>query len=106
MASRLSGALRISEIELASYAPAYPAGHSRRTLLPDLVRSMRPMILELGLSDERELGEVDRAVREHLAEPRTVTMPHLLIAAWAARPPDAEECRTPGLELNSRGLGG
>jgi hypothetical protein len=43
------------------------------------------MILELGLSDEQELGEVDRAVRAHLAEPRTVTMPHLLIAAWARK---------------------
>jgi ubiquinone/menaquinone biosynthesis C-methylase UbiE len=75
----------LSEIKLVSYAPAYPAGHSRCTLLPDLVRSMRPMILQLGLSDEQELGEVDRAVRAHLAEPGTVTMPHLLIAAWARK---------------------
>jgi hypothetical protein len=66
---------------MASWAPAYPAGHSRRTLLPDLVRSLRPMILELGLSGERELAEVDRAVRERLADPRTVVMPHLLMAA-------------------------
>ncbi len=68
------------------YAPLYPAGHSRRTILPDLVRSLRPMILELGLSDERELGEVDRAVREHLADPRTVVMSHLLVVAWARKP--------------------
>ena len=44
-----------------AYAPIYPAGHSRRTILPDLVRSLRPMILELGLSDEPELAELDRA---------------------------------------------
>ena len=67
-------------------APTYPAGHSRRTILPDLVRSLRPMILELGLSDERELGELDRAVREHLADPRTVVMSHLLVVAWARKP--------------------
>jgi len=75
----------LSDVEMASWAPAYPAGHSRRTLLPDLVRSLRPMILELGLSGERELAEVDRAVREHLADPRTVVMPHLLMAAWARK---------------------
>jgi SAM-dependent methyltransferase len=76
----------LEEIEVVSYAPLYPAGHSRRTILPDLVRSLRPMILELGLSDERELGEVDRAVREHLADPRTVVMSHLLVVAWARKP--------------------
>jgi ubiquinone/menaquinone biosynthesis C-methylase UbiE len=77
----------LTEIEVAVHAPAYPAGHSRRTVLPDLVRSLRPMILELGLSDERELAEVDRKVREHLADPRTLMMPHLLIVAWGRKPP-------------------
>ena len=43
------------------------------------------MIVQLGLSDEQELGEVDRARRAHLAEPGTVTIPHLLIAAWARK---------------------
>ena len=50
------------------------------------MRSLRPMILELGLSDERELTELDRAVREHLADPRTVMMSHLLIVAWGRKP--------------------
>jgi hypothetical protein len=45
------------------------------------------MILELGLSDERELAELDRAVREHLADPRTLIAPHLLIVAWGRKPP-------------------
>jgi ubiquinone/menaquinone biosynthesis C-methylase UbiE len=76
----------LTEVELASYAPAYPAGHSRRTLLPDLVRSLGPVILELGLSDERELGRVDQAVREHLADPRTVVIPHLLVVASGRKP--------------------
>ncbi len=77
----------LADIEVAVHAPAYPAGHSRRTVIPDLVRSLRPMILELGLSDERELAELDRAVREHLADPRTLMMPHLLIVAWGRKPP-------------------
>ena len=77
----------LHEIDVAVHAPAYPAGHSRRTLLPDLVRSLRPTILEAGLSDDQELAELDRAVREHLADPRTLMMPHLLIVSWGRKPP-------------------
>ena len=67
-------------------APAYPVGHSRRTLLPDLARSLHPVIRDLELCDERELSELDHAVRAHLADPRTLMMPHLLIAAWRREP--------------------
>jgi ubiquinone/menaquinone biosynthesis C-methylase UbiE len=77
----------LEDIDVMVHAPAYPAGHSRRTLLPDLVRSLRPVILDLKLCDERELAELDRAVREHLADPRTLMMPHLLVVAWGRKPP-------------------
>jgi hypothetical protein len=63
------------------HAGCYPAGHSRRTLIPDLVRSLRPAILELGLCDERDLDGLDQEVRAHLADPRTLMMPHLLVSA-------------------------
>jgi trans-aconitate methyltransferase len=76
----------LEAIEVVVHAPVYPAGHSRRTLLPDLVRSLRPMILDLGVSDDQELTELDHAVRAHLADPRTLMMPHLLVAAWARKP--------------------
>ena len=79
----------LADIEVAVHAPAYPAGHSRRTIIPDLVRSLRPVILNLGLCDERELAELDRAVRAHLADPRTLMMPHLLVVAWGRKPPPA-----------------
>ena len=68
------------------YASSYPAGHSRRTVIPDLVRSLHPVILGLGLAGERELAEVDAAVRAHLADPRTLIMPHLLVTAWGRKP--------------------
>jgi len=45
------------------------------------------MILELGLSDEHELTELDDAVRAHLADPRTLMMPHLLVVARGRKPP-------------------
>jgi SAM-dependent methyltransferase len=76
----------LEDVEIEVHAPAYPAGHTRRTLVPDLVRSMRPTILDLGLSDGRELAELDDAIRAHLADPRTLMMPHLLIAAWGRKP--------------------
>jgi hypothetical protein len=44
------------------------------------------MILKLGLADERELDEVDDEVRQHLADPRTLVIPHLMMAVWARKP--------------------
>ena len=79
----------LEEIGVVVHAGTYPAGHSRRTLLPDLVRSLRPVIFELGLADERELARIDLAVRQHLADPRTLVIPHLLMAAWGRKPADA-----------------
>jgi SAM-dependent methyltransferase len=86
---KLTGLYReagLEDIEVVAYAPLYPAGHSRRTLLPDLVRTLRPLIFEFGLSDEQELAELDREVREHLADPATLTMAHLLMVAWGRKP--------------------
>lgn len=67
-------------------ADVYPAGNSRRTLRPDLVRSLRPKILAKGIATERELHEVDRAVRDHLADPYTLMLPHLLFLVWGRKP--------------------
>jgi hypothetical protein len=50
------------------------------------MRSLRPMILELGLSDEPELADLDQAVRAHLADPRTLVLSHLLVVAWGRKP--------------------
>ena len=68
------------------YATNYPPGHSRRTVIPDLVRSLHPVIVGLGLASERELADVDEAVRAHLADPRTLIMPHALVTAWGRKP--------------------
>jgi SAM-dependent methyltransferase len=76
----------LTDVGATVYAGSYPAGHSRRTVIPDLVRSLHPMILGLGLAGERELADVDAAVRAHLADPRTLVMPHLLVTAWGRKP--------------------
>lgn len=76
----------LADIGVAAKADIYPVGNSRRTIRADLVRSMRAKILERGIADERELAEADRAVREHLDDPDTLVMPHLLFLAWGRKP--------------------
>jgi SAM-dependent methyltransferase len=76
----------LTDVGATVYASSYPAGHSRRTVIPDLVRSLHPVILGLGLAGERELADVDAAVRAHLADPCTLMMPHLLVTAWGRKP--------------------
>jgi SAM-dependent methyltransferase len=76
----------LTDVGAAVYASTYPPGHSRRTVIADLVRSLHPVILGLGLAGERELAGVDAAVRAHLADPRTLIMPHLLVTAWGRKP--------------------
>jgi SAM-dependent methyltransferase len=76
----------LTDVGAAVYASTYPPGHSRRTVIADLVRSLHPVILGLGLAGERELADVDAAVRAHLADPRTLIMPHLLVTAWGRKP--------------------
>jgi SAM-dependent methyltransferase len=80
---RLAG---LTDIGVEAKADIYPAGHSRRTIRADLVRSMRPKILAGGIAGHSELDEVDRAVREHLSDPNTLMLPHLLFLAWGRKP--------------------
>ena len=53
----------------AGHAELYPPGHTRRTIRLDLVRSMRPKIVALGIASQQELDDSDRAAREHLDDP-------------------------------------
>jgi SAM-dependent methyltransferase len=64
----------------------YPPGHSRRTIGIDLVRSLRPQVVEMGLASEAELEELDAAARAHLVDPDTVAMSGLLFLAWGRKP--------------------
>lgn len=76
----------LTDIGVEAKADIYAPGHSRRTIRLDLVQSMRPKILERGLADDEELDELDRAARDHLADPHTLAMPHLLFLAWGRKP--------------------
>ena len=76
----------LQDIGVEARAGIYRAGDTRRTVRLDLVRSMRPAILKLGLAGQRELDELDRVVREHLDDPGTLVMPHLSFLAWGRKP--------------------
>jgi SAM-dependent methyltransferase len=76
----------LTDIGVEARADIHPHGHSRRTLHADLVRSMRPKILDRGIASEQELDEVDQAVREHLDDPDTLVLPSLLFLAWGRKP--------------------
>ncbi len=64
----------------------YPPGNSRRANRLDLVRTMRPQIVEMGLASETELDELDAAARAHLGDTRTVAVSGLLFLTWARKP--------------------
>jgi SAM-dependent methyltransferase len=67
-------------------AVLYPPGHTRRTIRADLIRSMRPRIVELGLADTEELDRLDVAARAHLDDPQVIVLPHLNFLAWGRKP--------------------
>jgi ubiquinone/menaquinone biosynthesis C-methylase UbiE len=86
---RLAGLYRqagLQEVTVEVRAGVYPAGHSRRTIRADLVRSMHPQIIEMGLADQQELDELDTAARKHFEDPDVLVMPSLNFLAWGRKP--------------------
>lgn len=80
---RLAG---LQDVEADARVRVYPPGHSRRTHLLDLVRSMRQQVLTLGLAGEAEFDELDAAARAHLRDPHTVVVCHPYFLVWGRKP--------------------
>ena len=76
----------LSDIGVRAHAELFPPGHTRRTIRLDLVRSMRPKIVALGIASEQELDDLDCAAREHLDDSHTLVLPHLFFLAWGRKP--------------------
>ncbi len=76
----------LTDVGADGRADVYPAGHARRTLLPDLVGSMWAKIVEAGIASEDELAQLDRRVRMRLADPSTLAMSCLYFLAWGRKP--------------------
>jgi SAM-dependent methyltransferase len=76
----------LADVGVEARVQLYPAGNSRRTIRLDLVRSMRPYVLEMGLASAAELEELDAAARAHLEDPRTVAVSGLIYLVWGHKP--------------------
>lgn len=86
---RVAGLFRqagLEEVQAEARVQMYPLGNSRRTIRPDLVRSMRSQVLEAGLASAAELDELDTAARAHLEDPHTVVISGLLFLTWGRKP--------------------
>lgn len=75
----------LADVEVEATVRVYPKGHSRRTILLDLVQSMRPQVLELGLASGVELDELDATARAHLDDPHTVVMSNPFFLTWGRK---------------------
>jgi ubiquinone/menaquinone biosynthesis C-methylase UbiE len=76
----------LGDVQVEASVQMYPPGNSRRTIRPDLVRSMRPQALEMGVASVAELDELDAAARAHLQDPHTVVIAGLLFLTWGRNP--------------------
>ncbi len=76
----------LQHVQAEARLQMYPLGNSRRTIRLDLVRSMRPQVLEMALASGAELDELDTAARAHLEDPHTVAISGLLFLIWGCKP--------------------
>jgi SAM-dependent methyltransferase len=76
----------LEDVAVEARIDCRPPGHSRRTIRADLIRSMRPRILELGLADEEELDQLDADVRAHVTNPNTIVVSSLLFLVSGRKP--------------------
>jgi SAM-dependent methyltransferase len=79
----------LDDVQAEARVQMYPPGNSRRTIRLDLVRSMQPQVLEMGLAGAAELDELDVAARAHLNDPHTVAIYGLLFLTWGRKSDDA-----------------
>lgn len=73
----LYSAAGLVDVHVEVRSDVYTKGQTRRTIRVDLIRSMRPQVLELGLADEHELERLFTEALAHLDNPNTVVMPNL-----------------------------
>lgn len=84
--AELYRAAGLVEVQTDARADVYPHGHTRRTIRVDLIRSMRPHVLALGLATEQELDQLFAAALAHLEDPDTVVMPHMTFLVSGRKP--------------------
>jgi SAM-dependent methyltransferase len=84
--AELYRAAGLVDVQVAVRADVYPKGHTRRTLRLDLLRTMRPFILELGLATETELDQLFTDALAHLEAPDVIVMPSVNFLVSGRKP--------------------
>lgn len=72
------------DVGIDASTAVYPHGHSRRTVRADLFRTLRGKLVARGIVDAAELDDIDRQVRAHLDDPRTLVA-HTAFMAWGRK---------------------
>jgi len=75
----------VQNIQTKVHARFLDIGESRRIHHLGLLEVMRTKVLALGRLSESEFTEHERALRQHLADPDTQVMDHLLVQAWGSK---------------------
>jgi SAM-dependent methyltransferase len=86
--AELYRAAGLVDIQVDTRAEVYPKGHTRRTIRVDLLRSMGPFIVELGLANESELDKLFADALAHLDDPDVVVMPSVNFLVSGRKHPD------------------
>jgi hypothetical protein len=76
----------LTNVGVEARAELYPPGHTRRTILLDLVRGTRPKIVQRGITREQELDDLDRAAREYLNDPCALVPSPATFLTWGRKP--------------------
>lgn len=80
---RASGA---RNVQTKVHARFLDVGNSRRMHHFGLLEVMRAKVLALGRLSEIEFAAHERALRQHLDDPNTQVLDHLLVQAWGRKP--------------------
>ena len=84
--AELYRAAGLVDVQVEARSDIYPRGHTRRTILVDLVRSMHPYVVELELATDQELEQLFTDALIHLENPDTIVMPNLLFLVSGRKP--------------------
>jgi ubiquinone/menaquinone biosynthesis C-methylase UbiE len=80
---RNSGLIDVQVIPLIH---SYPPGNGRRYILCDLLQSVRAGLVSQGLLTDAEYAEGLSEIKRHLADARTLVIPHLFFQVWGRKP--------------------
>jgi ubiquinone/menaquinone biosynthesis C-methylase UbiE len=84
--AELYRAAGLVDMQVAVRADVYPKGHSRRTIRLDLLRSMRPFIIELGLATGPDLDQLFADALAYLDNPDVIIMPSVNFLVSGRKP--------------------